>query len=124
MFGKEDKLFERRRDIKEGIIKDNDNENDYHYPLRYNSKEKEVENIIKEKEDENIIKEDELLLDKYDNFICEYHICLGINNKLKKELEIKENILIEVLNKKEKENKSLQRYVEALNDLIQEGIDI
>ena len=39
MFGKEDKLFERRRDIKEGIIKDNDDENDYHSPSRYNSKE-------------------------------------------------------------------------------------
>ena len=38
MFGKEDKLFERRRDIKKGIIKDNEDENEYHYPLTYNSK--------------------------------------------------------------------------------------
>ena len=38
MFGKEDKLFERKRDIKEGIIKDNENANEYHNCLSNNLK--------------------------------------------------------------------------------------
>ena len=79
MFGKEDKLFERRRDIKEGIIKDNDNENDYYYPSRYNSKENELMN--------------------------EYHNCLSNNQKLKGEIIIKENILKNSITKIKEENK-------------------
>ena len=92
MFGKEDKLFERRRDIKEGIIKDNDNENDYYYPSRYNSKDHELMN--------------------------EYHNCLSNNQKLKGEIIIKENILKNSITKIKEENKLLDTYIIDLNNLL------
>ncbi len=92
MFGKQDKLFERRRDIKEGIIKDNDDENDYHYPLKYNSKENELMN--------------------------EYHNCLSNNQKLKGEIIIKENILKNSILKLKEENKLLDEYIIDLNNLL------
>jgi len=92
MFGKEDKLFERRRDIKEGIIKDNDDENDYHYPSKYNSKENEL--------------------------MSEYHKCLSNNQKLKGEIIIKENILKNSILKMKEENKLLDEYIIDLNNLL------
>jgi hypothetical protein len=92
MFGKEDKLFERRRDIKEGIIKDNDDENDYYYPLKYNSKENKLMN--------------------------EYHYCLSNNQKLKGEIIIKENILKNSILKMKEENKLLDDYIIDLNNLL------
>ena len=92
MFDKKDKLFERRRDIKEGIIKDNDDENEYHYPLRYNLNENKLLN--------------------------EYHYCLSNNQKLKGEIIIKENILKNSITKIKEENKLLDEYIIDLNNLL------
>ena len=92
MFRKEDKLFERRRDIKEGIINDNKDENNYNYSLTYNSKENKLMN--------------------------EYHDCLSNNQKPKGEIIIKENILKNSIAKMKEENKLLDEYIIDLNNLL------
>ena len=88
MFGKEDKLLGRKSDINEGIIKDNKDENDYHYPFIYDSKENKLMN--------------------------EYHSCLSDNQKLKGEIIIKENILKNSIAKMKEGNKVLDEYIKDL----------
>ena len=70
----------------------NDNENDYYYPSRYNSKENKLMN--------------------------EYHNCLSNNQKLKGEIIIKENILKNSITKIKEENKLLDEYIIDLNNLL------
>ena len=82
----------KEEEIKDGIIKDNEDENDYHYPLKYNSKENELMN--------------------------EYHNCLSNNQKLKGEIIIKENILKNSILKMKEENKLLDEYIIDLNNLL------